>query len=128
MHFKQIKVYYPGEETEIPTAPPSPIAMPLDSRKLRRHDTFFYEETMQEKEKKIRNQKKHTDDQEKQLDLKECYLEVSLQNTPSEEIPNDMSREAFVMQGLNRRRLEGFLALAFGESSSGSSSSSYYQK
>ncbi|KAJ3966756.1 hypothetical protein EV361DRAFT_1036716 [Lentinula raphanica] len=90
------------EETEIPTAPPSPIAMPLDSRKLRRHDTFFYEETMQEKEKKIRNQKKHTDDQEKQLDLKECYLEVSLQNTPSEEIPNDMSREAFVMQGLNR--------------------------
>ncbi|KAJ3710087.1 hypothetical protein C8R42DRAFT_648967 [Lentinula raphanica] len=116
---------------EVPTAPPSPSPVPQDSRKLRRHETFYYQERTH------RNKLIQTDDtgvrlkqqdQEKsadlhQVDLEECYLEVSLQNTPIEDIPKGMSREAFVMQQLNDRRLEGFLALAFGESSSSSSSS-----
>ncbi|KAJ3965160.1 hypothetical protein EV361DRAFT_1037612, partial [Lentinula raphanica] len=95
-NFKQIKVYYPHCPGEVPTAPPSPSPVPQDSRKLRRHETFYYQEHTHRNKLIQTDQEKSADLH--QVDLEECYLEVALQNTPIEDIPKGMSREAFVMQ------------------------------
>ncbi|KAJ3965538.1 hypothetical protein EV361DRAFT_873115 [Lentinula raphanica] len=45
--------------------------------------------------------------------LEDCYLEVLLQNTHPDDIPEGMSLEQYVEQTLNRRRFSDFLALAY---------------
>ncbi|KAJ3832075.1 hypothetical protein F5878DRAFT_666903 [Lentinula raphanica] len=128
---------------EIPTAPPSPSPV-RQGRALRRHDTLFFEpqptpatnesDIQKSSSKQETAPETNADDSSlsvisdsSQDTLEECYREVALQNTPLSELPPGVSLEQYVERSMNRRRLAGFLAYAFGlekGSSYGSTSSS----